>query len=94
MSIGAPAGHGDWAVRGAMTQGDVASWILAGSYVTREPVTHAYQMGLSYSMQRYDGGNPLALAAVTDGMRNVGSMYAFDHWTVSRALSIGYGAGY
>lgn len=94
MSIGAPAAGGDLAVRGAMTQGDVASWILAGSYMTRAPASHAYRMGMSYSMQRYDGGNPVALAAVTDGMRNVGAMYGFDHWTVSRALSIDYGAGY
>ena len=94
VSIGAPAGRGDLAVRGAMTQGDVASWILAGSYVTRAAARHAYRMGMLYSMQRYDGGNPVALAAVTDGMRNVGAMYGFDHWTVSRALSIDYGAGY
>src|SRR5262249_39304411 len=35
MSVSAPAGPADWTVRGALTQGDISSWILAGSYTTR-----------------------------------------------------------
>ena len=32
VSLGASAGsRGDWAVQGAMTQGDVASWMVSGS---------------------------------------------------------------
>ena len=38
----------------------------------------SYDIGLSYSTQDYQGGNPAALAAVTDGSRNVGELYAFD----------------
>lgn len=95
LSLGAAAGsHGDWAVRGAVTQGDVASWILAGSYLTRAPAAHVYELGMSYSTQRYDGGNAAALAAVRDGARNAGSVYGFDTWTVSRAVAVGYGARY
>ncbi len=95
MSIGAPAGErGEWAVRGAMTQGDVASWIVAGSFLATAPSRHAYEMDLSYSAQRYDGGNPAALAAVTEGARNVGTVYGFDRWTISRSLTLGYGARY
>ncbi len=95
LSIGAPAGtDAEWTVRAAMTQGDVASWILSGSYVTTRSARHAYALDLSYSAQRYDGGNPAALAAVTDGARNVGAVYAYDRWTVSRAVTLGYGARY
>ena len=39
FSVGAPVGsHGDWAVRAAMNQSDLSSWMLAGSYVVTAPV--------------------------------------------------------
>ena len=38
---------------------------------------------LRYSTQDYLGGNPAALAAATDGSRNVGDVYAFDRWTLT-----------
>ena len=69
---------GEWNIRGAVTEGDVASWILAGSYRRTVPARHAYEAGLSYSMQRYLGGDAEALAAMRDGSRSVGSMYAYD----------------
>jgi hypothetical protein len=94
IAIGAPAGAGDWSVQGAMTQGDLASWVLSGSYAARATSRHAYDVGMSYSMQRYDGGNPAALAAVTDGTRNVGDVYGFDRWTLSRHVTLAYGAHY
>ena len=37
MVVGAPAGDADWTIRGAVTQGDIASWVLSGDYVTRTP---------------------------------------------------------
>ena len=61
-------------MRGTLTQGDLASWILAGSYMRHQPATHAYEAGVSYSMQRYLGGNGEALAAMRDGSRNVGAV--------------------
>ena len=79
---------------GTVTQGDLASWILAGSYTRRAPVEHAYEVGVSYGMQRYLGGNGEALAAMRDGSRNVGSMYAFDSWTIARPVRVSYGAKY
>jgi hypothetical protein len=45
-------------------------------------------------MQRYLGGNADALAAMTDGSRNVGSIYAYDTWTLTPRVSVGYGAKY
>jgi hypothetical protein len=94
VSLVAPGSQGDWTMRGTITQGDVASWILAGSYVRRGPETHQYQAGVSYSTQRYLGGNGEALAAIREGSRNVGSMYAYDDWAVASRVRVGYGAKY
>jgi outer membrane receptor protein involved in Fe transport len=95
FSVGAPVGsHGDWNVRAAMNQSDLSSWMLAGSYVVKAEVPHRYQFGMSYSLQRYEGGNPAALGALTDTARNVGSVFAYDEWQVSRYIAVGYGAHY
>ena len=95
LSVGAPAGsHADWAVRGALSQADISAWIIAGTYANRGPARHHYDVGLSYATQRYDGGNPAALRDVTDGSRNAGAVYGFDTFTLSPALTIGYGARY
>ena len=85
LSLEAPTASGDWAMRGAITQGDLSSWIVAGSYMRRAPAAHRYEAGLSYGMQRYLGGNAEALAAVADGSRNVGALYAYDNWTINPA---------
>lgn len=95
FSLGAPVGtHGDWAVRAAMNQSDLSSWMLAGSYVVTAQVPHRYQVGMSYSLQRYEGGNTAAMMAVSDTARNVGSVFAYDEWEVSRYFSVSYGANY
>jgi hypothetical protein len=95
FSLGSPVGqHGDWAVKAAVNQGDLSSWILAGNYLTRNPARHRYQFGMSYGMHRYEGGNPAALAAMPDAARNVGSVYAHDDWKISERLTIGYGGHY
>jgi outer membrane receptor protein involved in Fe transport len=94
VELNAPTPSGEWSARGAMTQGDLASWIVAGSFVRRGPVGHQYEAGLSYSMQRYEGGNTVALRAVSDGSRNAGSMYAVDHWNVAPRVMVSYGANY
>jgi len=95
VSVGAPVGdHGDWTMRGALTQGDIASWIVAGSYSARASDRHHYELGLSYATQRYDGGNPAALRAMTDGSRNAGAVYGHDTWALTPALSVMYGGRY
>lgn len=95
FSVGAPVGtHGDWTVRAAMNQSDLSSWMLAGNYVVTAPVPHRYRFGMSYSLQRYEGGNTAALMAVADSARNVGSVFAYDEWQISRYVSIDYGASY
>ncbi|HEY7499066.1 MAG TPA: TonB-dependent receptor [Vicinamibacterales bacterium] len=94
MAIGAPAAGGEWLVRAAMSQGDLSSWNVAGGFQSRGHGAHGYKFGLSYSTQDYLGGNPAALAAATDGSRNVGEMYAFDKWAITPRFSVEYGGRY
>ena len=95
VSLTAPTATGKWDVRGGTTQGDLSSWIVAGSY-SWQPVgsAHNYRAGMSYAMQRYFGGNADALAAMADGHRNAGEMYAFDRWTLAPRVDVSYGARY
>ena len=94
FSLGAPTPAGQWLVRGAMTEGDLASWIVAGSFTSKAGPSHSYNLGLSYGAQAYQGGNPDALAAMQDGSRNAGEVYAFDLWHVVPWLDVDYGARY
>jgi hypothetical protein len=94
LAIGAPTPAGDWALQAAMSEGDLSSWIVAGSFVSKREGMHSYDLGLSYSTQEYQGGNPLALAAVSDGNRNVGEVYAIDRWTVGPGVTFEYGGRY
>ena len=95
VSLTAPTTTGKWEVRGGATQGDLSSWIVAGSY-SWQPTgsSHSYRAGLSYAMQRYLGGNADALAAIADNRRNAGEMYAFDRWAVTPRFDVTYGARY
>lgn len=94
LSLAAPSDGGEYRMHGTITQGDLSSWIVSGSYARSAQATHAYEAGVSYAMQRYQGVNAEALAALRGGSRNVGSLYAFDSWTVSPRLRVGYGARY
>lgn len=95
VKLGAPVGdRGDWTVRGAITEADIASWFVAGAYKTRGVVRRSHDIGMSYSIQHYVGANPLALRSVTDGSRNAGTVYAFETLTVSPALALTYGGRY
>jgi hypothetical protein len=94
VSVNTQAAGGAWSMQGAMTQGDLSSWIVAGSYKSIQSTNHAYELGMSYSTQRYDGGNAAALSAIRENARNVGSVYGYDEWTVSPRLVLGYGTAY
>ena len=94
MAFVVPDRRGDWLVKGTLTQGDLSSWIVSGSYRRNSDAAHAYEAGVSYSAQRYLGGNTEALQAMSDAGRNVGVMYAYDNWSLSPRLRVGYGAQY
>src|SRR5207247_662882 len=84
-SLAAGAGGGERAhrpARAGLPRGDIASWIVAGEYTTRAPARHRYDIGLSYSKQRYEGGNFAALRYATDGSRNAGALYGFDTFSI------------
>ncbi len=92
VSIGAAAGQrGDWSVQGAMTQGDVSSWLFAGSFLARKEAVHRYEAGMAYAAQHYTGTNPASLASVAEGTRTAGAVFAFDTWTLSRRATLVYG---
>ncbi len=92
LAIGAPAGVGDWNVRAALTQGDVASWIVSGAYIARGTPTHAFDVGMSYGSQQYRGVSPTGFTLASEGDRHVGALHGFDQWTVSRRVQVAYGA--
>ena len=95
LAIGAPTGAGNWQARAAMSQGDLSSWSVAGGFQSKGTGSaHLYKFGLSYSAQDYLGGNPAALAAATDGSRNVGELYAVDRWAFAPRVAIEYGGRY
>jgi len=94
VALSAPLPSGEWRMRGAVTQNDLSSWSVEGSYAREVHATHAYQAGVSYGMQRYAGGNAEALAAMRDGSRTVGVLYAYDSWSVTPALRVDYGSRY
>jgi hypothetical protein len=96
VSIGAPIAGGEWAVRGSMSQSDLSSWILAGSFSSRDAGSHEYGFGVSYSTQQYQARTirPLALDGSTDESRTVGEIYGSDRWSPSSILAIEYGGRY
>jgi hypothetical protein len=94
LALGAPTPAGEWTVRAAMSEGDLASWIVAGSFASKAGRSHVYNLGLSYSTQEYQGGNPIALAAMRDGSRNAAEVFGFDRWRVTPWFEIDYGARY
>lgn len=95
VKVGAPVGdRGDWTVRGAITEADIASWFVAGAYKTRGTPQRVHDIGMSYSIQHYVGGNPLALRAVPDGSRKAATVYALETFTFTPALAVTYGGRY
>ena len=94
FALGSPTPAGEWQVRAAMSEGDLASWIVAGSFTSKPGPVHSYTLGLSYSTQGYQGGNPVALAAMRDGSRNAAEVYGFDRWRITPWLELDYGTRY
>jgi hypothetical protein len=94
VSLEAPTTDGDWSMRGAMTEGDVSSWIVSSSFVRTSTAVHRYETGTSYGVQRYMIGNADALAAASDSSRTVGAVYAYDTWSITPQITLSYGGKY
>jgi hypothetical protein len=96
VSIGAPAAGGEWSVRASMSQSDLSSWILAGSFASRHESSHDYGFGVSYSTQQYQARttHAIGLEGVNDDTRTVGELFASDRWSLSPLLELEYGGRY
>jgi hypothetical protein len=95
LSLGAAAGgRGDWVVRAGLTEGDVSSWTVAGSFRARPSARHRYETGMIYAVQRYAGSNPASIASVADGTRAAGAVFAYDSWRLTPIATVSYGARY
>jgi hypothetical protein len=94
VSVGAPVGDADWTMRGALTDGDRPAWFAAAAYTTRVPARNRYDLGFSYSTQRYDTANPatFALRDAIDRGHSAGAIYGFDTLALTQVVSIAYGA--
>ena len=93
LSVGAPFWQGDWLAQGAMTTGDVTSWVVSGAYVADVESSHRLGFDVSYGRQRYQGGN-LAALTLTSESRYAASVGASDSWTVSPQLTVDYSGRY
>src|SRR4051794_4071182 len=94
VSLGAPVAGGEWTARASMTQSDLSSWIVAGSFSSHHASSHDYGFGVTYSTQQYQSTNSMALTAATDNTRNVGEIFGSDRWTIVPALTVDYAARY
>jgi hypothetical protein len=93
LAVGAPVWRGDWLAQGAMTTGDLSSWVVSGAYVADVETAHRLGLAVSYGRQYYEGGNPSALTVASES-RYAASFDASDSWTVSPALTLDFGGRY
>jgi hypothetical protein len=93
LSVGAPVWNGNWLAQGAMSTGDLTSWVLSGTYLADVEASHRLGLVVAYGRQRYVGRNPAALTVVSES-RYAASFGASDSWAVSRWLGVDYGGRY
>lgn len=92
IALGSQIGsRSNWAAHVAIAQGELSSWALAGSYEITFAARHALDVNVAYGAQRYEGGNPFALAAVATGDRSAGALDVSDHWTLGSKASVTLG---
>jgi len=92
LAVGAPVGvHGDWRLRGALSTGGLASWVMLGEYEARDVQTHAFRVGMSYGAQRATDSLGTALLKSTERGRSVASIVGRDRWRVVPGLELDYG---
>ena len=94
LAIGAPVGGGNLSVRSAIANGEVSSWVLAGAYTGDAQATHALDVGLSFGGRRDDRGGLVVGDTLEAERWTVGSVHAFDNWSLSPRLAVDYGAQY
>jgi hypothetical protein len=94
-TVGAPlGGNAEWNVRGALSRGDLSSWIVAGSYTRAAETQHALDVSASFALQSFAHDTPAALFSVSEQRRSTGTIHAFDTYRVHRRAVVSYGARY
>jgi hypothetical protein len=94
-TVGAPlGGSAQWSVRGALSRGDLSSWIVAGSFTRAAETRHALDVGASFALQSYTNETPAALISVAEQRRSAGTIHAFDTFRIHRRAAVTYGARY
>ena len=92
MAVSAPIGvHGDWRLRGALSTGGLASWVVLGEYEARDVQAHAFKVGMSYAAQRAVDDFGTAQLTTLGAGRAVASVFGHDRWRVQPGLEIDYG---
>jgi len=93
LSVGAPVWQGAWVAQGALSAGDLTSWVLSGAYLADADTAHRLGFTVSYGRQRYGDENQAALAVASES-RYAASVGASDSWVVSSRLRVDYGGRY
>lgn len=85
--------HGDWSASLVMSQADVGSYFLSGSYRSRG--RHVFEVGASYNLLR-GTTDPAgrSLSNETAWSRSAGLVFGTDQWTILPSLLVSYGGGY
>jgi hypothetical protein len=92
FALGSPVGsRSNWAAQVAIAQGELSSWALSGSYAVTLADRHSLDVGVAYGWQRYEGGNPFALSAVSTGDRNAGALDIADRWVLGSRAAVTLG---
>ncbi len=95
VALGAPVGGwGAWTIRGAMRQGEVASWFLNGTFSGRVAGAHRFSGGFAYGSQHLDDRNLLGRTAIVSGSRAIGMVHVTDDWKVGPRVTVNYGLAY
>ena len=94
IALSAPVGEsGRWQLRGGATQGELTSWMIAGSYSVRpDDSGHAYEAGMSFAAQRY--ADPTSTGSDLFSRRSAGELYVADTWTLGTRWRVSYGGRY
>jgi hypothetical protein len=92
LSVGAPVGtHGAWSVKGAVSPGELSSWVLLGEYEAQADERHAFRAGVSYGALRPGHLDPSASTMAIGEARTAGAVYGFDRWHITPGFEITYG---
>jgi hypothetical protein len=97
FALAGPAGgFGDWSAT-VLTQADLGSWFLAGAFKNRAPSRNRYDVGFSYSTQRFASTTSvdrLGFDRTDVAGRAAGSIYGIGRLVLTPRVMLDYGGRY